>query len=170
MRAYLCRLLLYLPSAVLYLKLQLQNLCNFSQTPPFKAFHWEYLHVNAAFFLPALPFALPVYVFLNRACNYRVWDIFFLFMLHYVLLIARCGREERRRVFWLRGGQVIVVSDRRTRRGRERRKEAAMAYCERTKSYFHQFTEVEINMTVAYLFQWLYFWVISRQMTRWGLV
>lgn len=52
----------------------------------------------------------------------------------------------------------------------ERAREANVARRECTKSYFHQFKEVEINMTVAYLFQWLYFWVISRQMTRWGLV
>lgn len=44
----------------------------------------------------------------------------------------------------------------------EERKGRAGGGCERTKLYFHQFKEVEINMAAAYLFQWLYFWVISR--------
>lgn len=58
--------------------------------------------------------------------------------------------------FWLRGGQVIAVSDRQGYTWgaeRERETQGDMAYCDRTKSYFHQFTEVEINMTAAYLFQ-----------------
>lgn len=60
------------------------------------------------------------------------------------------------------GGQAVVVVRRcrRTRLGRRRRGgeerggsgETWLAV-HATKSYFHQFTEVEINMTVAYLFQ-----------------
>lgn len=61
------------------------------------------------------------------------------------------------------GGQAVVVVRRcrRTRLGREGGRggeerggsgETWLAV-HATKSYFHQFTEVEINMTVAYLFQ-----------------
>lgn len=89
--------------------------------------------------------------------------LFFLFAgRHYVLRTVGVGV----RGVWCRGGQVIVVQAERERWA----KRADTACFEHTKLYFHQFTEVEINMTVAYLFQWLYFWVISRQMTRWGLV
>ena len=101
-------------------------------------------------------------------------------MLHYVSLVAHCGGEEENKKkggIWLRGEvKPSLWGDADAhgcwgRGGGARRKggsgETWLAV-NATKSYFHQFTEVEINMTVAYLFQWLYFWVISRQMKKMG--
>ena len=106
MRAPLCRLLLYLPSAALYLKLQLQNLCNFSQTPPFKAFHWEYLHVNIPFSSPCFAFSFTCLSLFELSVQLqRLRSFIFSIVLHYVLLIARCEKEERQGFFFfcLRG-------------------------------------------------------------------
>lgn len=76
-------------------------------------------------------------------------------MLHYVLLIARCGKRRKTREL-VKGRSSYHcdgLTETHTRSERETGKWGDMAYCEHTKSYFHQFTEVEINMTVAYLFQ-----------------
>lgn len=138
----------------------------FSQTLPFKAFQWEYLHVNTAF-CPGFAFSftcLSLFQLSVQLQGVRYFSLFFFLFAgrHYVLRTVGVGV----RGVWCRGGQVIVVQAERERWA----KRADTACFEHTKLYFHQFTEVEINMTVAYLFQWLYFWVISRQMTRWGLV
>lgn len=150
MRAHLCRLLLYLPSAKLHLKLQLQNLCHFSPTH------------------------------LQSSENICIWMVFFggvcLFICFVVVFFFCVSSSCRVTVVWMpcrwKGAERVR---KRSMRQRDERKRwgkwiDAGGYCEHTKSYFHQFAEVEINTTLAYLFHWLYFWVISRQMTRWGLV
>lgn len=153
MRAHLCRLLLYLPSAKLHLKLQLQNLCHFSPTH-LQSFEniciWMFFFLGLFVYLFCCCFFfLLCFVFVSRYCCVNAMP-----------LKARRGAERVRK---------------RSMRQRDERKRwgkwiDAGGYCEHTKSYFHQFAEVEINTTLAYLFHWLYFWVISRQMTRWGLV
>lgn len=153
MRAHLCRLLLYLPSAKLHLKLQLQNLCHFSPTH-LQSFEniciWMFFFLGLFVYLFCCCFFfLLCFVFVSRYCCVNAMQ-----------LKARRGAERVRK---------------RSMRQRDERKRwgkwiDAGGYCEHTKSYFHQFAEVEINTTLAYLFHWLYFWVISRQMTRWGLV
>lgn len=162
MRAHLCRLLLYLPSAVLYLKLQLQNLCNFSQTQS------ELFPENMCMWILLLFFS-PLCSFLYLFMSFWIKRAITGSEVYVALSFTRCsfcsGREKCG--FWLKEGQAFIVGH--MHRERERKRGDA-AHSEHTKSYFHQFVEVEINMSVAYLFQRLYFWVISRQMTRWGLV
>lgn len=139
----------------------------FSQTLPFKAFQWEYLHVNTAF-CPGFAFSftcLSLFQLSVQLQGVRYFSLFFFYLRGVIMCYVLLG--------WGWGGFGVGEVKLSLSRQRERErwaKRADTACFEHTKLYFHQFTEVEINMTVAYLFQWLYFWVISRQMTRWGLV
>lgn len=129
MRAHLCRLLLYLPSTVLYLKLQLQNLCHFRLTLPLKAFLSEYHHFFC--FCCCILFQLPVYAFfLNMTAGVAIFS----FTLRYVMSTACYGGEITafegvlQKVFPSSGKMAFPWT-------------------------LHQFVEVEINMTVPYLFR-----------------
>lgn len=111
MRAHLCRLLLYQPSAVLYLKLQLQNLCNFSPTPPFKAFHREYMHVNAPFLFAAL--LLTCLCLFDLSLQLQGWRYPPLCCITVCFTHRSLWKKKKDGGCWLRGGQLIIVMDRR---------------------------------------------------------
>lgn len=88
----------------------------FSQTLPFKAFQWEYLHVNTAF-CPGFAFSftcLSLFQLSVQLQGVRYFSLFFFLFAgrHYVLRTVGVGV----RGVWCRGGQVIVVqAERETR-------------------------------------------------------
>lgn len=120
MRAHLCRLLLYLPSAVLYLKLQLQNLCHFQSDSAIQSFSVRISACEYSFLFPpgfAFSFTcLSLFQLSVQLQGVRYFSLFFFFLFagrHYVLRTVGVGA----RGVWCRGGQVIVVQAERERDG-----------------------------------------------------
>lgn len=119
MRAHLCRLLLYLPSAVLYLKLQLQNLCHFQSDSAIQSFSVRISACEYSFLFPpgfAFSFTcLSLFQLSVQLQGVRYFSLFFFLFAgrHYVLRTVGVGV----RGVWCRGGQVIVVQAERERDG-----------------------------------------------------